>query len=86
MKGIFLRFTLLVFLLFPAGLLYQCKEDLYMDEIPIVYVEETINLNNFDLFISMKGYGESLFTGKQLIDIWLSNAIVPINPWMTVLW
>jgi hypothetical protein len=48
MKGIFLRFTLLVFLLFPAGLLYQCKEDLYMDEIPIVYVEETINLNNFE--------------------------------------
>lgn len=48
MKEIILKFVLLFLLVLLTGLLYHCKEDIYLDEIPIVYVEETINLNNFE--------------------------------------
>jgi len=48
MKGILLRFILLFLLLLPVVILYQCKEEIYLDEILFVYIDETINLNNFE--------------------------------------
>ena len=48
MKRWILKVTWSTFLFMGTGLLHQCKEDVYLDEIPIVYVEETINLNNFE--------------------------------------
>lgn len=56
MKGIFLKIILLILLLCGPAVLYQCKEDIYLDEIPIVYVEEIINLNNFE-YSSLKQIG-----------------------------
>jgi hypothetical protein len=80
MKGFIRKFLIAFFLALQASVLYQCKEDIYLDEIPIVYVEEIINLNNFEYsqlnniggFVYIEGGIRGIIIYRKSLDKYLA--------------
>jgi nitrite reductase/ring-hydroxylating ferredoxin subunit len=76
-------FKIFLFLLiFPvmASVLFHCNEDPFQDEIPFVFVDETINLNNFEYsplnqiggFVYIEGGVRGIIIYRQSEDRYLA--------------
>lgn len=80
MKRNILKIKLFYFLTLFGTMMFQCKENLYLDEIPIVYVEETINLNNFEYsqlnniggFVYIEGGVRGIIIYRKSLDKYLA--------------
>jgi len=67
-------------ILLAGSITYQCKEDLSLDQIPFVYVEEIINLNNFEYnklnlvggFVYIEAGVRGIIIYRQSVDRYLA--------------
>jgi hypothetical protein len=48
MRITILKAVVVILFIIAGTVLPACNEDVYIDQIPVVYVDETINLNNFE--------------------------------------
>jgi hypothetical protein len=80
MRGKISKAVLLILVLISGSLGYRCNEDPFLDEIPPVFVDETINLNNFEYsdlnqvggFVYIQGGVRGIIIYRQSIDRYLA--------------
>jgi hypothetical protein len=80
MGRIILKITILSLFVLIGSLTIQCHNDPYIDQIPVVYVDETINLSNFEYtplkniggYVYLEGGVRGIIVYRKSQDVYLA--------------